>query len=271
MATPNDPLFQDLQESLRTMAPVEVGNKFADISSFFRLPAQARQSTAGANASTSAATTGLRKQDELNRYDTQRQVDELQARKTAIGDAASAKSREASLAKSRQENYQRMINASGGYDFFDPDGKKITPFEYSRATGNSLDKVLTGSFDPDQATAADDYTSILQTGQLLRDYVDLDPGLKSKSNVKKLRKRFEAKDPSLTDDELLVLSYEDMPAEIRTSSPQDLVNNFYKTYPGVFGGKAVSPITGSAPQPQPEEPGFFQRIQDTYNSIFRGQ
>lgn len=88
-----------------------------------------------------------------------------------------AESRAAAEANKKQnETYKRTYNASGGYDFTDPNGNKITPWQYSLATQTPLQKTLEGSYDQKDINFLTDYQAM--TADLALNKTPLNEGLK---------------------------------------------------------------------------------------------
>lgn len=66
----------------------------------------------------------------------------------------------AAAAEKKAKGYTRKYNKSGGFDFFDPDGNKVSPFEFAMANQIPLDQALQGSYDPGDQRFIEDYMAM---------------------------------------------------------------------------------------------------------------
>lgn len=66
------------------------------------------------------------------------------------------------------KNYQSIINDAGGYDFFNPNGEKISPVDYAKATNKHITDVYKDSQDPNDKDFTDDYNRVLQLGKIIQ-------------------------------------------------------------------------------------------------------
>jgi len=57
----------------------------------------------------------------------------------------------------KKQGYKRVYNKTGGYDFFDPNGNKISPLEWSMAKGVSIADAFQGSYNKDDLEFLDEY------------------------------------------------------------------------------------------------------------------
>ncbi len=258
-------LFDDLQQQLRTVQPPQVGGS-PEIASLLALPAQARVTNAIAGAGNRAGIAQINKADEQQRYDTKvaedkadyerrNQIIGLNQEQRAITNAEEAKRRSASLAKAKKEGYERVINASGGYDFVGPDGNRVTAYEFSKANGTPIHTVLSGSLDPNQNQFIDDYQSVFDFNKLVLDYAQIDSKLKNKKAVSTIQKK-EKDGKKLTPEEKTVLDYVDNAAlypDFIKKTPGEMLQAVVQQYPDIFkAGQFTPPVVGG--QAAPENP-----------------
>ena len=104
-------------------------------------------------------------------------------------------------------NYQQLPKKDGGYGFYDPQGKEISAFDYSRITGKAIDSILRDSQNPVDVGFNQDYKE-------MQNYMNA-----WTSGDKETVKSYQAQNQEL--------------ANIK--DPQDLINRFRQAYPTVFG------------------------------------
>jgi len=69
----------------------------------------------------------------------------------------------------KKQGYKRIYNKTGGYDFLDPNGNKISPLEWSMAKGVSVTDALQGSYDKNDINFLQDMDAMkldLATGKM---------------------------------------------------------------------------------------------------------
>lgn len=72
----------------------------------------------------------------------------------------SQKAAESAAAAKKAKGYTKAYNKSGGFDFLDPDGNKVSPFEFALANGVPLTQALQGSYDPRDQQFVEDYSAM---------------------------------------------------------------------------------------------------------------
>lgn len=102
-------------------------------------------------------------------------------------------------------NYKQVENGKGGYDFVDPNGKKITVDTYAKITGKNRADLLSDSQDPEDVAFVNDYKN-------LQDVLE--------ATVNKDKAKLEE-------------YYKNQP-DLRNMKPQDLINRFKSYYGGYF-------------------------------------
>lgn len=103
------------------------------------------------------------------------------------------------------KQYQQKENDVGGFDFFDPNGKKITIEQYAKVTGKNRAELLSDSQDPTDV-------------QFRNDYKNLQEVLEATLNK---------------DTDKLEAYYQNQP-ELKGMKPDDLLKRFRAYYPGYF-------------------------------------
>jgi len=177
--------------------------------------------------------------------------------------ALSAKAR-----KDAKKDYTRQLNQTGGFDFFDPNGNKITAYDYAKATKSAIPTVLSGTLDPRQQSFADDFETAMAAPKIAADFAGLDKKLQSKQNVdnvlKKVSNGTAFKD--LTPDEQAVYRYGALTTNapgIQKKTPQEIINALLDEYKDIFQAPQYNgPISPTAQSPSIEAapPSLFQRI-----------
>jgi hypothetical protein len=265
-------LFDELQQSLRTLPTPDTGPT-PEISGLFALPAAARLSNAVAGAGARAGVADINQQKAVEQFQTQDKINTLRAKSRATSDAASAASRANSLAKAKKEGFERVVNPTGGYTFVSPEGKPISAYEFSRATGTPLGSALSGSLDPEQTSFIQDYQNVFDFNQLVLDYASIDPKMKNKSAVSKIQKR-EAAGKKLSPEEKVVLDYIDASSaypEFINKTPGEMTQAVVQQYPGIFGsGQFQAPnVGGEAAPPNPQDVAAQpNRLQSFFGGLF---
>lgn len=136
---------------------------------------------------------------------------ELEARKAAAEKAKQALAEQESEIKrlSDPKNYQAVINDAGGYDFYNPDGQKISPVDYAKATNQHITDLYKNSQDPNDKDFTEDYNKVLEIGKIIQ------------SGDKKARDKFFQQNP-------------DWKQAFGNSSYNDIVKSLRDQYPGYF-------------------------------------
>lgn len=106
---------------------------------------------------------------------------------------------------SNPENYQRVVREDGGFDFFDPSGKKISAMAYAQATGKGLEGAITGSTNVKDIQALKDYSLVKKTYELASNG--------DQEGIKNL----------MNDNPIL-----------KDKVPQDLIDTLHQVYPELF-------------------------------------
>lgn len=122
--------------------------------------------------------------------------------------------------------YQRVPKDDGGFAFFDPSGKEISAWQYSRAVGKDPTEVLKGSQNP------------IDT-QFSQDYNQLNQYIKDKQNAKndpKARSRAQAVETEVRKLYGIKMHQQD---------PNEVIRAFQAAYPTVFGGRTAGRQGGS--------------------------
>lgn len=117
--------------------------------------------------------------------------------------------------------YQRVAREDGGYGFYDPTGKEISAFEYSRITGKKPDEVLKGSLNPIDHSFQEDYK---QFNQYFKDKQQSNP--KSANYNQKAAARAAATEQRVKDA---------WGVDLHKADIRQLWNTFQQAYPTVFG------------------------------------
>lgn len=82
--------------------------------------------------------------EEQEREAAQRMADILARRELAEADARQRRLDE----YNNPDNWQKVVNDKGGYDFYDPAGNKVSAMDFARKTNQRITDVLKGSEDP---------------------------------------------------------------------------------------------------------------------------
>lgn len=109
-------------------------------------------------------------------------------------------------------NYRQVDNGKGGFDFYDPNGGKITAQAYSKVTGTAMDRILLHSTDPKDVAFRSDYNNLQDI-------------LTAAANK---------------DQKALGEYYKNQP-ELEHMKPTDLINRFKAYYPGYFSSDTNVP------------------------------
>ena len=113
-------------------------------------------------------------------------------------------------AYSDPKKYQKVINEVGGYDFFDPDGEKISPRDYAKVQNKHITEIYKDSQDTTDQEFIQDYKDIQKIGEIVQ------------SGDKKAYDKYLAKDPDIQKrlKENNITNYADMVKSFRSSYPQ---------------------------------------------------
>lgn len=135
----------------------------------------------GGNASVTAnirnlgSLTGLgkisaRATDALGAGANQQAQNEDEQRKVAQAQAEAEAQAKASEIKrlSDPKNYKAVINDKGGYDFFNPNGDKISPVDYAKATNQHITDLYKKSQDPNDKDFTSDYNRVVELGRIFQ-------------------------------------------------------------------------------------------------------
>lgn len=141
--------------------------------------------------------------------------------------------------------YRRIQNTSGGWDFYSPDGNKISPQDYATVTGKHVTDVLKGSQNTQDQNFLQDYQDVIDLGKAMQSG--------DKAAIQKLYKS----DPSLKD-------------RIGNMTYTDIVKNFRSSYPDYFTQDQTTNVGNASYGGQsPNKVGggnFFQKILSFFNS-----
>jgi hypothetical protein len=147
---------------------------------------------------------------------------------------AQAAAKAAADAKVQQEKdmldpskYQRVPAQDGGYNFIAPNGQPISANDYSRITGQSLDKVLANSQNPIDTSFQQDYKN-------LQSYINGKIASKGDPNSAG------AKQAKAIEDKV----QQQYGIDLHKANIQDVMNAFQAAYPTVFGGAGRGVPTG---------------------------
>lgn len=77
-------------------------------------------------------------------------------------DEARKAAESAANAKKSASNYKRAYNKEGGYDYYDPTGKKISAWQYAIAKGEPISNALQGSMKQEDINFLQDVNAALQ-------------------------------------------------------------------------------------------------------------
>lgn len=179
--------------------------------------------------------------------------DEAAAKLAAQRAAEKAKAEQEEVDRlSNPDNYKSIINDVGGYDFFDPDGNKISAVDYARKKNMQLVDVYKNSQDPNDKDFIDDYNAITELGKIVQ------------SGDKKARDAFYKKHP-------------DIKEAYGNSTYEEIVNDLRAQYPGYFRGPTelnrdniagVSPDSIQDPEPEDERNKLKRSIDQVLPSLF---
>lgn len=109
----------------------------------------------------------------------------------AVADAKQQAESDAKAAKDLQDpsKYSKSVNNSGGYDFYAPDGTKISAQDYAQVTGKHVTDVLKGSQNTVDQNFVQDYKEVQKLGELtqqggsaLSDYLKKNPDIQKQLN-----------------------------------------------------------------------------------------
>lgn len=212
----------------------ELRNYYA---SSFKLPA----AQAGGNALSNQAGIMEGNRREQETYAREQEAARLKARNKEIEDLSDPK------------KYQKILKEDGGFDYYDPTGKKITLKQYSLVVGKQPKDIL-----KDSENNLDK--------QYLRDYDDLQALLNASYNggLDKLLKKWEkdrADNPEAIDKIKLLRSGKLL--------PEDVTKQFMSAYPNVYSdegrgemGKGLFPS-----KPQPKRGGFQLRWPPNFDIV----
>lgn len=138
--------------------------------------------------------------------------------------------------------YQRVVNNSGGYDFYAPDGTKISAQDYAGIKGQHVTDAVKGSQNTTDQQFLQDYKEVTALGQAtqsgkLADYLKKNPDIKQQLNS----------------------------AGLKTYA--DVVKNFRSSYPQYFPQSSVNDIGSATYNKTPIQQGGGSFI-DKIKSIF---
>jgi hypothetical protein len=146
------------------------------------------------------------------------------------------------------KNYQKVRKDDGGFDFYDPTGKKIDVHQYSQVTGKSVADVLKDSENNLDIQFQQDYKTMQDVANA---YANGDKGY-----LDKLAK--DSGDPNF----------------FKGKTAADIMQMFKKGYPQIYGmqgqGTNVRDVsqapgfTGGG-QPQQQSPNFLQQLLGLFN------
>ncbi|HET8708926.1 MAG TPA: hypothetical protein VFL85_01455 [Candidatus Saccharimonadales bacterium] len=113
-----------------------------------------------ANTAMGAAGGAAGAQADQEQADAKARLQENQARQQQVQDAITQ--------MSNPDNYQKVINNNGGYDFYNPMGEKITIGQYAKATNQYASDILKKSQDPADQQFVKDYKNLQTLGQVMQ-------------------------------------------------------------------------------------------------------
>lgn len=117
-------------------------------------------------------------------------------------------------------NYQQIPKADGGYTFLDPMGKEISAHDYARVVGKPVNSLLADSENPIDIAFNEDY-------QNLQDYISAKINSKNDPDAASLAKQYEDK------------VKESYGIDMGSMDPKQVIEQFKRAYPTVFGGKGA--------------------------------
>lgn len=175
--------------------------------------------------------------DEANRIaaakqaaaDNQDAIDQLRLKKQTISDPS---------------KYYRQQNKSGGWDFYDPLGNKISAQDYSTIKGIHVTDALKDSQDTKDQEFLQDYQDVVKLGQIMQS-----------GDKKELDKLYQA-DPTLK-------------KRIGKQTYSDIVKGFRNSYPDYFAGQTQDVGNASYNDKSPSNlgggGGFFNAIKNFFS------
>lgn len=140
---------------------------------------------------------------------------------------------------------QRVKKADGGFEFYDSSGKPITAEEYASATGKRAIEVLADSENPIDIGYLEDYNN-------LQEYMQAK--LNSKTNSK-LRTKAENIEKQVK---------EAFGKDIASMNPQQLIEQFKRAYPTIYGRKNAGVGAGQVFIPQADSGGSNSKAADLF-------
>lgn len=142
------------------------------------------------------------------------EIDRLKAKAQAIQDA------------SDPSKYQVQQKDDGGFAFFDPSGREISAWDYSRATGQKPDAVLEQSQNPIDIGFRQDYKQ-------LNDYINA-----------KIQSKNDPDGAGQTAKQIEEIVKKNYGVDLHKMKVQDVIKRFQQAYPTVFGGNKKGVPTG---------------------------
>lgn len=117
--------------------------------------------------------------------------------------------------------YTRQQNQTGGWDFYGPDGSKITAQQYAQVKGQHVTDALKGSQNTKDQEFLQDYQDVTKLGQVMQ------------SGDKKALEKLYASDPTLK-------------KRIGNMTYSDIVKNFRSSYPDYFPTNTTTDVGNSS-------------------------
>lgn len=141
----------------------------------------------------------------------QQAENEAAQRKVAAAEAEAAEEAKVKELKRLQDpdEYKRIVNKVGGYDFFDPLGNKISAVDYAQKVNKQVTDVYKDSQDPNDEDFINDYKRVKELGGIIQ------------SGDAKARDKFYEKNP-------------DFKKAYANSTYTDIVKDLRAEYPGYF-------------------------------------
>lgn len=113
------------------------------------------------------------------------------------------------------KKFQKLINDTGGYDFYDPSGNQISALDYSKGTNSRITDVLKDSSNQEDKDFNSDWNFLQTLGKLVNN-----PGQTDKDGKTELQKFWE-KNPERKD-------------QFQDSNYSEILDTFKEAYPSYF-------------------------------------
>ncbi len=230
--------YKDFQNAITGSANVQAPTTDPALASLFGSTFQLAQSQRGAQGLGQAA--GMQAQYDANAAEQARQAkaQELKDKITAIKDAQDPK------------NYQKVMKEDGGFDFYDPTGKKIDVHQFAQVQGKPVKDILKDSQNNIDMQYVQDY-----------------------EQMQKIANAYANNDKDKLDE---IATRSGDPEFFKGKTAADIMKVFKQGYPQIYGmqgqnqkvrraDEAPAFVGGTGQPPEEEQQSFLQQLLGMFN------